>query len=62
MYSVHMTNILLRLFSLKIKNKQIIKEKDGSIHNPQGTLEKEQKLKAKLHDKNSENNQVLVEL
>jgi hypothetical protein len=45
-YNVHMTNILLRLFDLEIKNKQIIKKKDRSIQNLQGALEKEQKLKA----------------
>ncbi len=28
-----MTNILLRLFDLEIKNKHIIKEKDKSIQN-----------------------------
>jgi hypothetical protein len=43
-----MTNILLRLFNLEIMNKQIIEEKGRSIQNLQGTLEKEQKLKAKL--------------
>ncbi len=47
-YSVQMTNILLRLFNLEIMNKQIIEEKGRSIQNLQGTLEKEQKLKAKL--------------
>ncbi len=57
-----MTTILLRLFNLEIKNKEIIEEKDRSIQNLQRTLEKEQKLKEKLHDKNSENNQELVEL
>jgi hypothetical protein len=36
-----MTNILLRLFDLEIKNKQIIEEKDKSIQNLQGALEKE---------------------
>jgi len=51
-----MTNILLRLFNLEIKNKQIIEEKDTSIQNLQGDLEKEQKLKAKLQDRNNENN------
>jgi hypothetical protein len=57
-----MKNILLILFDLEIKNKQIIKEKDRSVQNLQGALEKEQKLKAKLHDRNSENNQVLAKL
>ncbi len=42
-YNVQMTKILLRLFDLEIKNKQIIEEK-------------EQKLKAKLQARNSENN------
>ncbi len=55
-----MTNILFILFNLEIKNKQIIKEKDRSIQNLQGVLEKKQKLKAKLQDKNSENSHVLV--
>jgi len=58
-YSVQMTNILLRLSDLEIKNKKII-EKDKSIRNLQGVLEKEQKFKVKLQDKNSENNKVLV--
>jgi hypothetical protein len=39
---------LLRLSDLKIKNKQIIEEKDKFVQNLQGVLEKEQKLKAKL--------------
>jgi hypothetical protein len=43
-----MTNILLIFFDLEIKNKQIIEEKDRSVQNLQGALEKEQKLKAKL--------------
>jgi hypothetical protein len=42
-----MTNILLRLFDLEIKNKKII-EKGRLVQNLQRTLEKEQKLKAKL--------------
>jgi hypothetical protein len=46
-YNVHMTNILLRLFDLEIKNKEIIEEKDRYVQNLQGALEKEQKLKAK---------------
>jgi hypothetical protein len=36
-----MTNILLRLFNLEIKHKQIIKEEDISISNLQRALEKE---------------------
>jgi len=36
-----MTNILFRLFDLKIKNKQILKEKDRFVQNLQGALEKE---------------------
>ncbi len=60
-YSVQMTNILLKLFDLEIKNKHIIEEKDRSIQNLQKAL-KEQKFKAKLYDKNNENNQVLIEL
>jgi hypothetical protein len=43
-----MTNILLGLFDLEIKNKHIIKEKDIFVQGLQGALEKEQKLKAKL--------------
>jgi hypothetical protein len=45
-YNVHMTNILLRLSNLEIKNKHIIKKKDIFIQNLQGVLEKEQKFKA----------------
>jgi len=30
-YSVQMTNILFKLFDLEIKNKHIIKEKDGFV-------------------------------
>ncbi len=60
-YSVHMTNILLRLSDLEIKNKHIIEEKDIFVQNLQGALEKEQKFKEKLQDKNSENSHVLVE-
>ncbi len=45
-YNVHMTNILLGLSNIDIKNKQIIEEKDIFIQNLQGDLEKEQKLKA----------------
>jgi hypothetical protein len=47
-YNVKMTNILLKLSDMEIKNKQIIEEKDKSIHNLQGALEKEQKLKEQL--------------
>ncbi len=61
-YTVHITNILLRLSNLEIKNKQIIEEKDRTVENLQGALEKEQKLKVELQDKNIENNQVLAEL
>jgi hypothetical protein len=57
-----MTNILLRLFDLKIKNKHIIKEKYTSVQNLQGASEKEQKFKAKMHDRNNENSQVLAKL
>ena len=59
-YNVYMTNILLKLFDLDIKNKQIIEDKYKFVQNMQGALEKEQKLKSELHDKNSENNQVLA--
>jgi len=38
-YNVHMTNILLKLFDLEIKNKHIIEEKDKFVQNLQGTLE-----------------------
>jgi hypothetical protein len=41
-----MTNILLKLFDLEIRIKQIIKDK--FVQNLQGALEKEQKLKTKL--------------
>jgi hypothetical protein len=61
-YNVQMTNILLRLSNLEIKNMQIVKEKDRFVQNLQGSLEKEQKFKAKLQDRNNENSQVLVEL
>ncbi len=57
-----MTNILLKLSDLDIKNKQIIEEKDKFVQNLQGALEKKQKLKAQMQDRNSENNQVLAEL
>jgi hypothetical protein len=56
-----MINILLGLFDLEIKNKQIINKKDRSVQNLQKGLEKEQKFKRELQDKNNENNQVLVE-
>jgi hypothetical protein len=36
-----MTNVQFRLFDLEIKKKQIIEEKDRSIQNLQGALEKE---------------------
>ncbi len=58
-YNVKMTNTLFRLFNLEIKNKQTIEEKDRSIQNFQGALEKEQKFKVELQDRNSENSQVL---
>jgi hypothetical protein len=57
-----MTNVLLKLFDLEINKKQIIEEKDKSVQNLQGDLEKEEKLKVELQDRNNENNQVLVEL
>jgi hypothetical protein len=53
-YNVYMTNILLKLSNLEIKNKQII-EKDKFVQNLQGALEKEQKLKVELHDMSSKN-------
>jgi len=40
-YSVQMTNILLRLSDLEIKNNQIMEEKDRSVQNLHGALEKE---------------------
>ncbi len=43
-----MTNILFRFFDLKIKNNQIINEKDKSVQSLLGALEKEQKFKAKI--------------
>ncbi len=61
-YNVQMTNIFLRFSNLEIKNKHIIKEKDKFVQNMQGALEKEQKLKVKLQDRNSENSQILEEL
>ncbi len=57
-----MTNVQFRLFDLEIKKKQIIEEKDRSIQNLQGALEKEQKLKAQLQVRQSENNEVLAKL
>jgi hypothetical protein len=60
-YSTQMTNVLLKLFDLEIKNKHIIKEKNIFVYNLQGALEKEQKLKAKLQVKKHENNEVLAE-
>jgi hypothetical protein len=41
-----MTNIMLRLFDLEIINKKIINEKDISLKNLKGALEKGQKFKA----------------
>jgi hypothetical protein len=49
-----MINILFRLSDLEINNKYIIKEKDRSIQNLQGAMEKEEKFKIKLEDRNSE--------
>ncbi len=57
-----MTNILLNFFDPKIKNKQIIKEKDKFVQNLQGALEKEQKFKARLQVRKNDNSEVLVEL
>jgi hypothetical protein len=57
-----MTNILLRLSNLEIKNKQIIEEKDRFVQDLQGFLKKEQKFKAKLQDRNNENSKVLAKL
>jgi hypothetical protein len=53
-----MINILLKLFDLEIKNKHIIDKKDRFVQNLQGGLEKEQKLKRELQDRNNENSQV----
>jgi hypothetical protein len=61
-YSTQMTNILVRLFDLEIRNKQITKEKDKFFQNLQGALEKEQKLKVELQVKQNENNEVLTQL
>ncbi len=55
-----MTNILLKLSNLELKNKQIMKENDKFVQNLQGALEKEQKLKVKLQVKQNENNEVLA--
>jgi len=58
-----MTNIMLRLFDLEIKNKQIIEKiNEISIQKLQRALEKEQKLKVKLQVKKHKNNEILVEL
>ncbi len=40
-YNTHMTNILLGLFDMEIKNKQIIEEKNKYVLNFQRVLEKE---------------------
>jgi len=40
-YNTHMTNILLRLFDMEIKNKQIVEEKNKYVLNFQRVLEKE---------------------
>ncbi len=61
-YIVQMTNILLRLYNMEIKNRHIKQENDRYVQNLQGALETEQKLKTKLQDKNNENNQVLAKL
>jgi hypothetical protein len=50
-----MKNIVFRLSNMEIKNKHIIKEKDKFVQNLQGALEKEQKLKVELQNRNSEN-------
>ncbi len=57
-----MTNILFKLFDLEIKNKHIVEEKEKYFQDLQAALEKEQKLKVEMQDKNNENNQVLAEL
>jgi ribosomal protein S3 len=57
-----MTNILLKISNLEIKNKQIIGEKDRFVQNLQTALEKEQKFKAELQVRKNENNEVLAEL
>ncbi len=60
-YNTQMTNIIFRLSDQEIINKQITNEKNKFVQNMQGVLE-EQKLKAKLHVKQDENNVVLVKL
>ncbi len=60
--SVQVTNILLRLSNLEIKNQQIIEEKGKFVQDLQGALKKEQKLKAKLQNRNNENSKVLAKL
>ncbi len=60
-YNVQMTNILLGIYDMEIKNKQIIEGKDRFAYNLQGALEKGQNFKAELQNKNSENNKVLIE-
>ncbi len=60
-YNTQMTNILFRLSNLEIRNKQIIEIKDKYVQNLRA-LEKEQKFRTKLHKKQDENNEVLVEL
>jgi hypothetical protein len=57
-----MTNILLRLSNPEIKDEQIIEKKDKFVQNLQGALEKEQKFKVELQDRNNENNKVLAKL
>ncbi len=44
-YNTQMTNIMVRLFDLEIKNKHIIKEKDKFVKNLHEVLEKEQKFR-----------------
>jgi len=39
-YNVQMINILFKLFDLEIKNKKIIRKKDGYVQNLQEALEK----------------------
>ncbi len=60
-YDVQMTNILLRLFDLEITKQVDYRGKDY-VQNLQGVLEKEQKFKAELQDRKSDNSQVLAEL
>jgi hypothetical protein len=47
-----MTNILLRIFDLEIKNKHIIKEKDRHVQNLHGDLERDS-LHATLKETNA---------